>query len=307
MKRYLAPVILLLITLNAYGAGQPKWNQKFQNYINRYKDLAIEEMLKYHIPASITLAQGLFESGAGQSDLALKGNNHFGIKCHEWSGATIYHDDDAIGECFRAYNNVYESYEDHSKFLKNNVRYSRLFRIPVTDYKGWARGLKECGYATNPNYAQRLIEIIELYRLYEYDTARSYDRFIAKHSSTGGSSGTTGRLHTIYMYNDNYYMKAREGDTFRSIGKEVELPYRALARYNERDHDAVLHEGDIVYLKKKRKKADKAYKNRPHIVRNGESMYSIAQLYGIRTRSLYKKNNLSSEYRIKVGDVLKVY
>lgn len=282
--------------------AQMRWNQAYQQYFDQYKDLAIEQMKKYRIPASITLAQGVFESGAGKSSLARRGNNHFGIKCHGWRGATVYYDDDAKDECFRAYRNVYESYEDHSRFLVNGQRYSGLFRLSITDYKGWARGLKAAGYATNPKYADRLIEIIQLYRLYEYDRSKGYDKFMARHSkdrSTGGKA-----LHPIYEFNDNYYLKARAGDTFKSISKKVGISARALARYNERNRNDVLSEGDIVYLKKKRTKAPKNYKGRIHYVRAGESMYSISQLYGIRLKNLYKINKLSPSYQIKVGDRL---
>ena len=146
-------------------------NRQYEEYIHKYKDLAVDEMKRYRIPASITLAQGLLESGAGKSTLARKSNNHFGIKCHGWTGRTITADDDEEGECFRAYNNAEESYEDHSKFLVNNKRYSSLFNLSRTDYKGWAAGLKACGYATNPQYSQRIIQIIELYNLNQYDLA----------------------------------------------------------------------------------------------------------------------------------------
>ena len=141
--------------------------------LDRYKDLAIEQMKKHRIPASITLAQGVLESGAGYSELARKGNNHFGIKCHGWTGRTTYHDDDERNECFRAYDNVYDSYEDHSVFLVSSRRYSSLFRLNLKDYKGWAHGLKSCGYATNPRYAAQLIDIIQLYKLYIYSEARN--------------------------------------------------------------------------------------------------------------------------------------
>ena len=163
---------LLIIPFSLGINAQMRWNQAYQQYINQYKDLAIEQMHKYSIPASITLAQGLFESGAGLSALAKRGNNHFGIKCHGWTGAKTYHTDDAPDECFRAYRNVRDSYEDHSRFLVNGNRYRNLFRLGITDYKGWARGLKAAGYATNPKYADRLIEIIQLYRLYEYDRSK---------------------------------------------------------------------------------------------------------------------------------------
>lgn len=304
MKKYIYTIIFLLLSLSCQA--QMKWNSRYQTYINQYRDLAIEEMLKYKIPASITLAQGLLESAAGNSDLARKGNNHFGIKCHGWQGATTYHDDDEKHECFRAYNNVRESYEDHSKFLAHKKRYQSLFSLKITDYKGWARGLKACGYATSPTYAQKLISIIELYKLYQYDTAKTYDKFMADHASKDTPATRGGSLHNIRIYNKNYYVTVRRGDTFRSIAKEVGISYRKLARYNERDKDDRLRVGEMIYLKKKQSKADKAYKKRPHTVKAGESMYSIAQYYGIRLKSLYRMNKLEPDYNLKVGDVLRV-
>jgi len=305
MKKNILCVLLLFICIHLHG--QMKWNAAYQTYINQYKDLAIEEMMHYNIPASITLAQGLLESRAGQSDLTIRGNNHFGIKCHGWSGATIYHDDDEQQECFRAYKDAYESFEDHSKFLANQQRYSSLFKLSRTDYAGWAYGLKTCGYATNLHYSDKLIEIIQLYRLNQYDIASGYDKFMARHSAVDKPVMNGAILHPIYIYNDNYYLKARTGDTFKSIGKEVDISYRKLAKYNERDRNDVLSEGDIVYLKKKRIKALKTYRGKPHTVQSGESMYSIAQKYGIRLKSLYKKNNLSPDFQIQTGCQLRVY
>ena len=136
--------LLLTITFVFSASAQLRWNSLYQTYISQYKDLAIEEMLKHKISASITLAQGIFESSAGRSELTVKGNNHFGIKCHDWTGRKTYHDDDAKNECFRAYKSAKDSYEDHSQFLKR-TRYKQLFSLPLTDYRGWARGLKACG------------------------------------------------------------------------------------------------------------------------------------------------------------------
>lgn len=302
-KRSVITFLIICICLQAHA--QMKWNQLYQTYIDQYKDIAIEEMLRYGIPASITLAQGVFESGAGRSDLAVRGNNHFGIKCHDWTGERMYHDDDEMGECFRVYSNAKESYTDHSKFLAYNSRYRRLFSLEKTDYRGWAQGLRECGYATNPQYASKLIQLIELYRLHEYDYAKNYDRFMAKRTEDRPLSRELG-LHPIYAYNKNYYLYAREGDTFKSIGKEIGISYRSIARYNERYYKDVLHQGEIVYLKKKQKKALKEFKKHPHIVQPGESMYLIAQKYGIRLASLYKKNKLPEDYEVKVGDKLRV-
>lgn len=303
MKRLLIIGIVLAVSVSLNA--QLRWNSRYQAYIDKYKDLAIAEMLKYDIPASITLAQGLLESGAGMSELALKSNNHFGIKCHDWRGATTRHTDDKENECFRAYDDVYESYEDHSHFLTSQPRYKGLFKLKRTDYKGWARGLKRCGYATNPAYANQLIDIIELYKLHEFDRATKYDRFMVDRSEVKGIAPGT-NLHQIYVYNKNYYLTVRPGDTFKSIGKEVGISYKKIAKYNERDKDDSLVPGEVIYLKKKQKKADKVYKNRPHRIKAGESMYSIAQYYGIRTESLYKMNKLSPDYTIKVGDYLRV-
>ena len=296
-------VLLLFLIIHSAVYGQMKWNSAYQQYIDQYKDLAIEQMKRYGIPASITLAQGVFESGAGRSALAKNGNNHFGIKCHGWQGRKQYADDDARNECFRAYETVYDSFEDHSRFLANSKRYSPLFRLKTTDYHGWARGLKECGYATNPRYADKLIDLIELYKLNKYDHARSYDHFMASKSK---DKAIVGQLHPIYKFNDNYFLKARSGDTFVTIGKEVGISGHRLAKYNERSFNDRLVEGDIVYLKKKAKRAPKNYKDRLHYVRAGESMYSISQLYGIRLKYLYKHNNMRPDDNITVGDGLRL-
>ncbi len=304
MKKILAVLLLAVCALTA--GAQMRRNTAYLNYISQYKDLAIEQMLRYRVPASITLAQGLLESRAGLSDLAVRGNNHFGIKCHGWTGRKTYHDDDEAGECFRAYDNARQSYEDHSRFLSQNSRYARLFSLDRTDYRGWAKGLKACGYATNPNYANSLIGIIETYGLSQYDRANTYDRFLERHTADKPARpGET--LHQIYSYNDNYYVEAREGDTYASIAKEVGLSARKIAKYNERNKKDTLSPGEYVYLKKKRTKAEKKYKKRPHTVKVGESLYSIAQYYGVRTKSLYKKNKLSPDYQLCVGDRIKVY
>ena len=329
-------IIFLLALWLSHAAGAIKWNSAYQNYINKYKDIAIEQMHTYGIPASITLAQGLLESGAGLSRLATQANNHFGIKCHNgWTGKTIYADDDIKNDCFRSYSSARESYVDHSKFLQGN-RYKSLFSLKTTDYKGWARGLKACGYATNPQYADRLIEIIELYQLHQYDTNTPYRSTSKKSSGSNidiaeaGSwierifkSGKTNKTkkktkkedllgkvvknHRIYMYNDNLYIIAQQGETFRSIALDVNISYRSLAKYNERDKNTVLANGDIVYLKKKATKAEKKYKGFLHTVMAGQSMYDISQMYAIRLSSLYKMNNLPNDYMPRVGDRLRVY
>ena len=300
--------IIFLFSISSMASwAQMKWNQTYQLYINQYKDLAIREMLQYRIPASITLAQAVFESGAGRSRLAMLGNNHFGIKCHDWTGRTIAEDDDALGECFRAYDHPLQSFEDHSKFLVSSSRYRKLFSLSMEDYRGWAHGLKACGYATNPLYAHKLIELIELYKLYVYDSARSYDHAMVEYSGNQTVVNQAKPLHPIAIFNKNYYIRARRGDTFRLIGEEIGVSYKKIAKYNERDKDDTLTEGEIIFLKKKRKKAPKAFKNRPHVVKDGESLYIIAQIYGMRLSSLYKLNDFTPDHTIHVGDVVRVY
>ena len=296
-------VVIISLFMSLCASAQIKWNQAYQQYFDQYKDIAIEQMLKYHIPASITLAQGAFESGAGRSELTRRSNNHFGIKCHGWTGRTSYHDDDERNECFRAYDSAYDSFEDHSLFLVNGRRYQSLFELKQSDYKGWAKGLRAAGYATNPQYASKLIEIIQLYKLYEYDKAKDYDKFMADRAKDHVLSGV---MHPINFYNKNYYVIARRGDTFRSLGEELGISYRKLAKYNERDKRDQLDEGEVIWLKKKRTKAPKDYKGRLHYVRSGESMYTIAQKYGIRLKNLYKMNHLSPDYQIRVGDGLRL-
>jgi LysM repeat protein len=296
--------LLVLLTCHFSLITSMAQTQQYQRYIEQYRDIAIEQMLKWKVPASITLAQGLLESAAGQSTLATQGNNHFGIKCHGWSGRTIYRDDDLKNECFRAYRSAYESFEDHSKFLATGQRYRSLFQLKITDYKGWARGLKAAGYATNPRYAQSLIDIIENYNLSQYDNAKGYDKFMVERSHDGQVNGQP--LHPIYIYNKNYYLYARQGDTFRSLAEEIGISYRKLARYNERDKRDALEPGEIIWLKKKQKKAPKEYKKIPHVVQAGESMYTIAQKYGICLESLYKLNRLTPDYSIQVGDQLRL-
>ena len=249
------------------ASAQVRWNAQYQEYVDKWSGVAVEQMERYHIPASITLAQGLLESGAGRSDLARQGNNHFGIKCHNgWTGPTFYFDDDQRNDCFRAYGSARDSYEDHSLFLVKGRRYASLFKLKLTDYKGWARGLKAAGYATNPRYADHLIEIIEVYKLYEYDNGK---RIIDNGQQTTGGNRQGAEMRDVFMFNDRLYVIARRGETFRSLGEELDISYRKLAKYNERDKHDTLQEGEIVWLEKKARKAPKEYRNRPHVVQPG--------------------------------------
>lgn len=275
-------VLAFSLTLGTIAQAQVR-SKTYEQYINKYKDIAIDEMNKHHIPASITLAQGILESGAGQSWLAQASNNHFGIKCGiSWTGNTVRHDDDARSECFRAYKHPKESYEDHSKFLMTGQRYAFLFKLDPTDYRGWARGLKQAGYATAPDYANRLINLIELYELYKYDY-KSNMKWVFTNTNP----------HQPYLANGLVYVVARFGDTWKSIGKEFDISSRKLIKYNDLYKDYILKEGDIVYLEKKRIRADEEHII--HQVRPGDSMHSISQRYGIQLKNLYKMNKMKPE------------
>ena len=313
MKRYILIVLTFAVCPRSTIAGPTiRWNQTYQNYFDKYKNLAIKEMQRYGIPASITLAQGVLESGAGQSKLAIVASNHFGIKCHDWTGRTISHDDDLTGECFRAYDTVLDSFEDHSKFLSGRKRYNCLFNLSKYDYRGWAHGLKRAGYATNPQYAYKLIEIIEVYKLYQYDNAKFVEPFeptrpeITKKPTSKQNMLNTG-LRNFRAFNENCYVTAHAGDTYKDIAKEVNISEKKLAKYNEQDIDKQLYEGEIVWLRKKQKHAPSEYRNRPHIVQPSESLYDISQKYGIRLKNLIKMNKKLVKRGICTNDKIRLY
>lgn len=265
-------------------------------YIDKYKDLAISQMKKYGIPASITLAQGLLESDAGRSMLAVEGNNHFGIKCHsDWTGKKMYHDDDRRDDCFRVYRNVEGSFEDHSLFLTTHSRYAFLFDLKPTDYVGWARGLKKAGYATNPAYAEKLIEIIERYNLDMYDKGGK----IKKENAVA-----VGFAHQPYISNNLLYVRIGDGESLKEIAKEFDMTRMRLRRYNEINREYVPEPGSVIYLERKKGKADKQYQL--HTVQSGESLWTISQLYGVRLKALMRRNGLDENSTIQVGQILEV-
>lgn len=292
MKRHLIYLLTIFVCLSLQAQTR---NKQYEDYIKQYRDLAVDEMKKYHIPASIILAQGLLESGAGQSTLARKSNNHFGIKCgSDWQGKTVRHNDDARGECFRAYKHPKQSYEDHSKFLAGRPRYASLFKLKITDYKGWARGLKKAGYATDPRYAQRLIDIIELYDLDKYDKKGGL-KWMKENPNP----------HQPYIANGLLYIVVRAGDTWKSISKEFDVSQKKLRKYNDLYKGYELQPGDILYLEKKNRKAQKEHI--VHVLRAGESMYLISQKYGIRLKNLYKLNKMDAdEPAPEVGTILRL-
>ncbi len=291
MNRTTGIIFLLPVFFTFSIQAQNNGNMTREDYIAAYREIAVKEMKRTGIPASITLAQGILESGNGNSRLAKKANNHFGIKCHDWTGRTIREDDDKRNECFRRYRNADHSYTDHSDFLTSRSRYSFLFGLEPTDYKGWAKGLKTAGYATSKTYDKALIRIIEEYRLYELDqgimTAARKERDRKDRIFASESGSSTRKIH----YNNRIkFVYAQSGDRLNTITDEFFMMSWQLTKYNEFPRNESLQEGDIVYLQPKRNRA--AIGNDRHIVNEGETMHDISQLYGIKLEKLYKKNQM---------------
>lgn len=291
-----------------------------QEYIDTYKETAIKAMKTHGIPASITLAQGCLESQDGNSDLAKKANNHFGIKCHrDWKGETYYKkDDDPYKSCFRSYKNAAASFKDHSDFIRYRDRYAFLFDLEITDYKGWCYGLKKAGYATAPDYAQKLIKIIEDYKLYQYD--REVISLAAKSKSKNILPPSPSQLEAVMelipeksspMYKFSQYRKiyvrhkvpfiiAGDNETYENIAKEYNLFKKELLSFNDLKTDRPLSPGTIVYIQRKRKKAPKHLEI--HIAVEGDTYYDISQRYGVRLSKLFKYNDSSEKDTLYVGD-----
>lgn len=316
-KLLLLFAIYLFCGFNTNGKAQVKGDRMTpEEYIALFKDAALTDMSRTGVPASITMAQGMYESDYGNSPLALNANNHFGIKCHvEWDGATYHQDDDAADECFRKYKNVQESYDDHSIFLRSRERYKSLFNLDITDYKGWARGLKKAGYATNPQYAQKLIDLIERYNLSDLDkqgTKLPVQIAELKKSPANISHNETrvnekplpgknqSAFTSINTVNNVPFVRARKGDTWLKLTRENNLELWQILSYNDADKNAMLHDGELVFLKTKKNKSN----IEKHVVKDGETMRSIAQLYGIKLKKLYRMNRIASDSQAKSGDIL---
>jgi LysM repeat protein len=309
---FMGRFFFILIVIQFLGGmsifGQSKSRISPENYIQTYKETAIREMKRSGIPASITLAQGMLESDNGNSKLARVANNHFGIKCHDWKGKGFYQDDDKANECFRTYKNADESFTDHSNFLLTKQRYTFLFDLKTTDYKNWAKGLKKAGYATSPSYSEKLIQIIEAYNLQYFDSELMASMRPLSHSKNSRkiqeSSDFTVKLpsHPVYTRNNVDFIIVKKNDTFNKLADELEMLNWELFKYNELTKDSVLKDGDILYLQPKRRKA--AYGNDFHTVKEGETLYSVSQLYAIKLSRLAKLNLLKDTSTIKPGDVL---
>jgi len=286
-------------------------SKNYKTYIDKYCQLAIKQQAEHGIPASIILAQGLLESSAGESWLAINSNNHFGIKCAEWQGDKVYKDDDTVNECFRKYDNVIDSYEDHSLFIKNRRWYGSLFELAKTDYIGWAHGLKKAGYATDPTYAYKLISIIENYNLHQYDLIqKKADIITSKNKITATpeikSMGTITAFtnHKVQKNNKVRYVIAAINDTYGSIADEFNIDENRLRDFNDAVPFATLTAGSKVYLQTKKRMASRKFPM--HEVKEGESMHSISQDYGILLESLYNLNEMPYTQGAKVAQILKL-
>lgn len=313
-------LMILSLVLSNFGVlnarnNCPDQTEKLsaEEYCRLYAHEARRQMEIYGIPASITLAQGMFESAYGSSYIAVVANNHFGIKAYRgWNGPVVNCDDDNLAEPFCKFNSAIESFEYHSNFLKNNSRYASLFKLRNTDYKGWAYGLSKCGYATNPKYPSQLIDIIERYNLQVYDKGESYVKTGASSINTSSRKATSSNSaissmshrHPVYRTNPSgglKYILAEKEDNIARISVEFGISMRKLYRYNDLPSGYRITEGEVIYLQKKRSKADARYMY--HDVKEGESLQQISQRYGVTVKSIVKRNKLATA-NVRVGQRL---
>lgn len=323
-------IVLLLFALfiGVSTRAQKQIRQTREEYIDRYHPIAIDHMERYGIPASITLAQGILESDCGNSFLSRSSNNHFGIKCKKnWTGKKVYHDDDEKGECFRAYPTVEASYEDHAEFLDKQPRYDSLFVYAPDDYRSWARGLKAAGYATAPDYARRLIKIIEESRLYLFDREGGSSLYAQDQKSRFEETAaphrpvevvgegidpdnfhvTIGRhgAHSVHRCNGIPFVRAKQEESFEAIGKELRLSARNLRKFNEVEPTAQPLAGEVVFLE--RKKTQWQGPEEFHTAVEGETLFSVSQRYGIRQKSLRKLNRMKrGEHLFATGQQVRI-
>ena len=323
ITRYTKLILLsftFLTAMSAYGKSDQ------EKYISQYAELAVKEMYRSGVPASITLAQGLLESGNGKSTLAVKGNNHFGIKCHKgWTGKSMRHDDDKKNECFRVYDSPEESFRDHSDFLRYRDRYSFLFDFRITDYKSWAHGLKKAGYATDPSYPQKLIRIIEEYDLHKYDRKSS-----RKHSEESSDEVIQQELpkspsqieqdvplkenmreqfsfslsRPVYTRNRVPFVYAEEGDTYEILASLYGLFPREILKFNDVRNPSALKPGDVVYLRTKKNRSAKGLDK--HVMEEGETLAEISQRYAVKLSRIYKLNGFDQSYVPSEGEIIKL-
>lgn len=327
-------VLLLFVSWHSVAFSQNK-SKAVLDYIEQYKDIAMREMQDHKIPASITLAQGLLESGNGNSELAKKSNNHFGIKCHkDWTGERTYHDDDEKGECFRVYDCPEDSYRDHSLFLKNKQRYAFLFELEITDYEAWAKGLKQAGYATLPVYANILIRLIEDYNLAQYDqmVVKGNFKYKDKKSTEQKDNKNNDKsqkakaevkiVYTPYRITDSEvvgktpddryirennkvkFIYAREGESVYDLAEMFCIYDYQIVKYNDLGKRRTLKDNEIIYIEPKKNKAMRRYEY--HTIQKGETLSYVSRLYGVKLKSLFKMNDMDENTIIHVGDNIRL-
>lgn len=321
------PALILLFILimsgnSAWGQNQQSSDSSkkitYEAYIARYSPIAVRHMKEYKIPASITLAQGLLESASGNSELARNANNHFGIKCHNgWEGETYLKDDDAKNDCFRKYKSPEESYADHALFLTTRSRYASLFELGTTDYKGWAHGLKAAGYATNPSYAERLIQLIERYELHKFDNGSGGPDLGGKgkrrnifakskkdplHPKQPESWQMPVHSRKIEINNGVKMVIAQPGEPLKALADTLQIRPWMLRKYNDLAVGQEIKGGDKIYLQSKKRKS----KTENHTVSQGETLHSISQHYAVRLKDLARRNQLDTNAPLTPGSILKL-
>ena len=298
-------------------------------YIRQYAGIAVRERARSGVPASITLAQGMLESGNGQSELAVRGNNHFGIKCHDWNGQRLYFDDDRKGECFRKYRSAEESFRDHSDFLRYRDRYKFLFDFNVTDYESWAYGLKKAGYATDPAYPSKLIRLVEDYGLDRFDKPSRHDRKPADKAASAdgmsdadvavpqppaeleapvpvsdrrGKAVSISLTRQLYSQNKVPFVYSAEGETYSEIAGRYNLFRKEILRYNDLAQDEVLMPGTVVYLQPKKSRAAKHVDK--YVAEGGETVRDISQRYAVRLKNLLRLNGMDADCELLEGEMI---
>ncbi|MDB4563704.1 glucosaminidase domain-containing protein [Flavobacteriales bacterium] len=322
VQRAAHALFLTFFAATCYAGGE----EDQRNYINKWKDEAVRQMVLHRIPASITLAQGLLESGSGKSELSGRSNNHFGIKCHkDWEGGRTYYDDDAKGECFRVYDDARDSFEDHSLFLLRK-RYASLFELKMDDYKGWARGLKRCGYATSPTYAKALIELVDRHGLDQYDqeglawlkrgeVPERPDTDLADVADPKGSGPSTSdsdgepATKTIRMgsgrnsgftENDVAWVQVSAGETLKTVADQLGMAVWQLKKYNDfetADSKTTFDEDLQLFTQPKRRRGVRNW----HVAKEGETLKTVSDAEAVKLKVLMKRTGLQADTPLKQG------
>lgn len=310
MKKLIFVVTVTILNSNLFA-------QKISpdEYINTYRGIAIAEMKRSGIPASVTLAQGILETECGNSELVKKSNNHFGIKCKStWTGESVTHTDDAPNECFRKYNNPEASYKDHSDYLKTSPRYAALFQLDPSDYKGWAYGLKRAGYATNPQYPQIVISNIEKYNLHQYDNLSIEDidnlaaskviidqKFI-KENIVVDFSIVENSIKLKNKINGLKALMAPKGISLLVIASKANIDLVKLLEYNDLLTDGLLNDEQVIYLEKKPKQGNRDF----YTALQKESLYDISQNNAVQLKYLSQLNNMNENVTVQKGTKIKL-